>query len=156
MKTRLSVLLNIVLIAALAYGAYKFIIQGSVEQTDDGRTAVILTAAEKDFVLSEMRGFLETVQGIVSAIAEEDMASVAEIATAAGSADAGNAPAPLVGKLPLEFKDLGMATHALFDDIATRANESADAKTVTQALGELMQNCTGCHAGYRLDIEPAN
>ena len=151
---KFSFILNIVLIAIIAFGAYKFIIEGSVEEADDGRTSILLTDGERDFVLGEMRGFLEAAQGIVTAISEDDMVAVAHLSTAVGSGAIGGETAALMGKLPLEFKTLGMATHALFDDLATTAS-TGDAKAVTAQLGVLMQNCTGCHAGYRFDTETA-
>lgn len=149
---KLSLLLNVVLLGVLAYGGYKFIIEGSIEQADDGRTAIMLEAGERDFVLGEMRLFLETVQGVVAAIAEDDMAAVASLSTAVGMASTGGESAALIGKLPLEFKTLGLATHALFDDLATEATDMGNADIVTAELGVLMENCTSCHAGYRFDV----
>ena len=150
---KLSLLLNVVLLAVIAYGGYKFLIEGSVKPSDDGRTAIILLGDERDFVLGEMRGFLETVEGIVTGIAENDMEAVATVATAAGMGSVGGETAALIGKLPLEFKTLGLDTHALFDDLAAAATESNDPAIVTAKLSALMQNCTGCHASYRFDVE---
>jgi len=39
----------------------------------DGRTAVVLQAGERDFVLSEMRGMLAATQGIIEGINQNDM-----------------------------------------------------------------------------------
>ncbi|HIP22549.1 MAG TPA: hypothetical protein EYG79_02970 [Rhodobacteraceae bacterium] len=149
---KLSLILNIVFIAIIAVGAYKFIIAGSTEVADDGRTAILLEAGERDFVLGEMRLFLETVQGVVAAVAENDMAKVAALSTAVGMGSTGGETAALIGKLPLDFKTLGLATHALFDDLAAEATDLGDATVVTASLGVLMENCTSCHAGYRFDV----
>ncbi len=156
MKLKLSLLLNIVLIAALAFGAYKVVFQGSVEEADDGRTAILVSVPEREFLLSEMRTFLEHVQEIVVAISEDDMSKVEELALKVGTAEIEMVPGPLFAKLPLEFKNLGMDTHKLFDGVAKEALDTGDGKEVTRLLGDLLQNCTGCHAGYRLDIEPAS
>lgn len=153
MKTKLSMLLNVVLIGVIAFGVYKVVFQGSVAKSEDGRTSIFVNADERDFLLLEMRTFLESVQGIVAAIAEDDMETVAELATIVGSAEVEMVPAPLFAKLPLEFKNLGLATHDLFDGVAQEATDMGDAQVVTAALGTLMLNCTGCHAGYRLDLE---
>ncbi len=152
---KLSLILNIVFAAVIALGAYKFIIAGSTEIADDGRTAILLEAGERDFVLGEMRLFLEAVQGVVAAVAENDMAKVAALSTAVGVASTGGETAALIGKLPLEFKTLGLATHAMFDDLATEATDMGDASVVTASLGVLMENCTSCHAGYRFDVAGA-
>jgi len=144
---KISLMLNVVLLAVIAYGGYKVLIEGSVKPADDGRTAIIRESGERDFILGEMRGFLETVQGITEALGAGDLAAVESMAAAAGSADAEAAPAAIIGKLPLEFKTLGMDTHALFDTLATTAAESGDIAVTTASLGDLMLNCTGCHAG---------
>lgn len=150
---KLSLLLNVILLGVILYGGYKFLIQGSVAPTDDGRTAILLTGAERDHVLGEMRGFLETVEGVVTGISDNDMQAVAEVASAAGMAGVASEPAALIGKLPLDFKTLGMDTHALFDDLAAAASDTNDPAVVTAKLSTLMQNCTSCHAGYRFDVE---
>ena len=46
--------------------AYKYVIQGNVMESADGRTVVLLERNERDFVLSEMRVFLESVQQITA------------------------------------------------------------------------------------------
>ena len=112
----------------------------------------MLEAGERDFVLGEMRVFLETVQGVVAAVAQNDMAKVAELSTAVGMGSTGGETAALIGKLPLEFKTLGLATHALFDDLATEATDMGDPTVITASLGVLLENCTSCHAGYRFDV----
>ncbi len=153
MKTKISILLNIILLAVVAFGVNKFIIQGSTAPTDDGRTAVLVAPSEKDYVLAEMRGFLETVQGITAAIGENNMAEIRVLAGKAGEFSPANVPAPLFAKMPIEFKTLGMETHTLFGDLATLAEAATTPAEVSTALGELMLNCTACHSSYRLDLE---
>ncbi len=53
------------LLLVIGGGIYKFIFQGSVSESTDGRLAVHLNAGETDLVLMEMRMFLEAVQQIV-------------------------------------------------------------------------------------------
>jgi len=133
--------------------AYLFLLRGNITASDDGRTAIAITAGERNLVLGDMRGFLEAVQAITSAAAEGDMSAAAEAASAVGMASAGNAPPTLMGKLPLEFKTLGLETHSLFDDLAKAASDNGDASAVMAGLGDLMLNCTSCHAGYKLVTE---
>ena len=150
---KISWTITTVLALMLAFVGFKFI-TGSVEETDDGRTAIIMTAPERDMVLGEMRTFLEGVQSIVEAIAADDMATVATTATSVGMAATGGEPAALIAKLPLEFKALGMGTHKAFDDLSMEATDMGDGDIVLAQLGELMLRCTSCHAGYRFDVEP--
>ncbi len=59
---KISWTITTVLALMLAFVGFKFI-TGSVEETDDGRTAIIMTAPERDMVLGEMRTFLEGCSG---------------------------------------------------------------------------------------------
>ena len=119
---------------------------------DDGRTALVLTEDQRDFILLEMRTFLESVQGIITAITEEDLDAISEIASAVGMSEAGKTPPEIVALLPDEFKRLAGATHMGFDFVAVEAQDMGDMGAILFQLGELMQNCTGCHAGYRIDL----
>ena len=145
--------LSAFLVVAIAALAYKFVVQGSVVASDDGRTAIVLSAGERDLVLAEMRGFLEAVETITVALGEKDMTAVASSAQEVGTANAQGVPASLMGKLPLEFKSLGMATHKAFDALAMEAQDMGDEQNVLGKLGQLMSNCTSCHASYRFDVE---
>ncbi|MFK5978759.1 MAG: hypothetical protein QM488_07735 [Rhizobiaceae bacterium] len=141
------------LIAVIVGMGYIFIIKGSTSTADDGRTAIFISEGERDLVLSEMRGFLEGVQEITSGLAKDDMKTVASSAQALGMAGAGNAPASLMAKLPLEFMTMGMDTHKAFDALSVEAQDIGDPKVILTKLSELMNNCTTCHAGYRFEIE---
>ena len=56
-----------------------------------------------------------------------------------------------MGKLPMAFKQLGFDTHTKFDQLALDAEQMGDSGQTLEQLGVLMQNCVGCHAGYRID-----
>ena len=148
---KISWTITAVLALMLAFVAFKFV-TGSVEETDDGRTAIMMTAPERDLVLGEMRTFLEGVQTIVEAIAADDMVTVSTTATSIGMAATGGEPAALIAKLPLEFKSLGMGTHKAFDDLSIEATDMGDANVVLTQLGDLMLRCTSCHEAYRFDV----
>ncbi len=146
-------ILSTLLLMAIGTMAYLFVVKGSVAASDDGRTAVILSAGERDLVLTEMRGFLESVQAITMGVVNKDMKGIYENAHKVGMVNAGDVPASLMGKLPLEFKKLGMATHKAFDELALEAQDIGDPQIVLSKLGKLMNNCTTCHAAYKLDTE---
>lgn len=126
---------------------------GTTEPSKDGRTAVILSETERDYVLGEMRGLLATVQTIVAAVAVDDMAKVANAARAAGSAAPRSAPPELMINLPLGFKTTGMSVHKGFDQIADAAEAGESGKQVLGRLGAQMGVCVGCHATYRLSVK---
>lgn len=145
--------LSAVLAAALGAVGYVILSPGGLQVDEDGRTAVLLAPEERTLVLGEMRGLLEAVQTITVASVEGDMETVAATATSVGMAAAEGESAQMLGKLPLDFMRLGMSTHKGFDDLADLARETGDGQQVLRQMGELMRNCTSCHAGYRLGIE---
>jgi len=140
------------LVLIIAAGAYKFMIQGSVEKSQDGRLALQLDAEERDLILAEMRAFLESVQQITEAITEKDMEGIAEQAKKVGRAAQGEVPGSLMGKLPLEFKKLGFDTHSRFDQLALDAEQLGDEQHSLTQLSVLMKNCVACHAVYRIEV----
>ena len=142
----------VLLLLVIAGGVYKFIFQGSVSGHTDGRIAVHLDAGERDLVLAEMRGFLESVQKISMGISGNDMELVAEYARKSGMAATDGMPGTLVGKLPLGFKKLGPDTHKKFDRLALDAEEFGDGDHALSQLSALLQNCVDCHAAYRFTV----
>lgn len=155
-RSRQRMLLAIIalLLLVIAALAYKFIVAGSVEKGDDGRTAILLEPGERAFVLGEMRGFVAGLQQLTAALAQDDMPAAAAAARHMGMGAAHAAPAPMVAKLPLEFKTLGFGVHRDFDAIAVDAERLGDPKhTLTQLAGAL-QKCVACHGRYQIKLMP--
>ena len=144
--------LSVVILAVLLLGTvYKFVIEGSTRTSTDNRLAIQLTAGEKDLVLAEMRAFLASVQQITHGVSSKDMQLIATSARTVGLVAQQGMPGSLMGKLPLEFKQLGRNTHEQFDLLALDAEQLEDAEHSLSQLGALMQNCVACHATYRLE-----
>ncbi len=150
---KLCWIISLILAIALGGMAYLFVVRGNVAESEDGRTAILLKGVERDFVLKEMREFLEGVQEITGAIGEGDMKTIIEVGNKLGSESVGGVPVAIMSKLPIEFKALGLDTHGLFDKLALTAKENDDPKMLSSALSELLGNCTTCHSGYRLAAE---
>ncbi len=131
---------------------YKFVLQGKVAESSDGRTAILLEPAERDLVLSEMRTFLQSVQQITDAITHDDMERVVVAARKSGLSAQRAVPGSLVGKLPLSFKQLGFDTHSKFDELALDAESLEDPGHAQSQLATLLENCVTCHAAYRFDV----
>lgn len=148
---KLCWLLLAALVMVAAGMTYKFIFQGAVEQSADGRLAIQLDDNERQLVLSEMRAFLASVQQITRGISETDMQLVAASARDVGLASQQDVPGSLIGKLPLPFKKLGRDTHARFDEIALDAEQFEDSGHSLSQLEKLLQNCVACHAAYRFE-----
>jgi hypothetical protein len=144
------VLLILVLLAIITGGLVKFLVLGKVERGQDGRGQILLEAAERDLVLTEMRAFLEAVQQVTEGLIAKDMQKVVDNARKVGAAAQAGVPASLVGKLPLTFKTLGFDTHGQFDQMALDAEQLGDAGQTLEQLGKVLGNCTACHAAYRI------
>ncbi len=145
-------LLIIALLVALGFMVKMFILTGNTIPSKDDRTAILVTEDERTMILGEMRKFLETIQGVTEAIAKGDLKTVEELATEMGQGGDADMSPSLIGKLPIEFKSLGFATHDLFTELGKTAT-GGDANAVLTGLGDLMLNCTSCHAGHKFVIE---
>jgi len=150
----ISNIIILILLAIIAAGGYKFILQGSTTEGSDGRSALLLSESERNLVLTEMRAFLTSVQQINHGLATNNMDQVVVAAKAVGKAAQGQVPGTLMGKLPLSFKKLGFDTHQKFDLLALDAESLGDVNQTLSQLSTLMQNCVACHEAYRIDVAP--
>ncbi len=148
-----ALIIIVVLLAIIAFGGYTFIIQGSTTTSVDGRITILMTDAEKDLILEEMRGFLGSTQQIIAAVSTDELEKASSAAKKAGRAAQAEVPGALMGKLPIAFKKLGFDTHTKFDQLALDAESLEDGKYTLEQLSTLMQNCVACHAAYRLEVE---
>lgn len=144
----------LLLLLILAGLGYKLIFAGAAAPAPDGRSAIELSPGERDLVLAEMRAFLGAVQGVVQGVSAGDPAGAAAAARAVGTAAAAEVPVSLMAKLPIGFKQLGLATHRAFDQLALDAQQLGDLGHTQAQLAALLGNCVGCHATYRIDSSP--
>ena len=149
MKLKLCSGMVVLLLVAVVGLVWKFMFQGSTTIASDRRQAIELTESERDLVLGEMRAFLVSVQQINQELAEGDMERVVAAARKSGRAAQQAVPGSLMGKLPMEFKQLGFDTHAKFDQLALDAEQMGDQQQTLVQLANLMKNCVSCHASYR-------
>ena len=133
----------------------RFLAGGPVETAPDGRGEIVVTPAERDMVLAEMRGLLEAVHAVIIANNEGDMIAVAAAGRKVGRESMGPGSVEFAAKLPMAFRKLGMDTHQRFDQLALVAEQSGDSQQVSQQLGELTANCVACHGAYRLGMDTA-
>jgi len=139
-----------VLLAVIAGIGVKFIVLGSTASGEDGRTAVVLNEGERRMVLAEMRGLLEATQLIVDGLANDDLKQVEQAALAVGSQAIGTMDFALKAKLPMDFKQLGFATHYAFDDIAEMARNGLAPAAIQAKLADAMGNCIACHEAFQI------
>ncbi len=119
----------------------------------DARRPVVLNPVEADFVRGEMQAYLVALQRITSALAEGEPGAVADAARRMGMAAMQNAPPSLMARMPVEFKQLGMPTHKMFDRIADAAEAGGNDQQVLGILSSALSNCVACHASFRIALE---
>ena len=150
MTTRVIAIAALALwVVTIAAGAWLFF-RGYTRPAEDGRTAVVLAPAERELVLAEMRAMLGTVHGVVTALANEDRAALAEAARAGGTQAAPASPA-LMAKIPQPFMEMGMGVHQGFDAMAAAADEGAPFDALQQRLAAQLGTCVACHAAWRIE-----
>lgn len=120
----------------------------------DTREAITLTAPERDHLLAGMRTYLESVQGIVSAMAENDLTRVSSSAEKSGAKLLLDVFPTATLKMPLGFTSMSLDTHDKFDKLAGRAKHSPTRSQVLTDLRDLLANCMSCHAAYRIVVAP--
>jgi hypothetical protein len=91
-----------------------FFIHGNTTAGTDGRTAVLLHASERDFVLSEMRGMLAATQGILGGANQGKMQDVVKAASAAGMGAAADVKPALMANYQVKSKLLAWAFTAIW------------------------------------------
>ena len=137
----------------------------------DGRELVHFPPEMRTHMLRNMRDHVETLDGILRALASADYAGAAKIATERLGLDSPSAAAckpkpatassPMPGSMdemmalymPEPMRAIGLSMHTSaseFADVVGRAATTHDAKAAMEALSRVTQNCVACHAGYRL------
>ena len=143
---QIALLLWLVTVAVFAW----FFIRGNTAAGNDGRTAVVLQAGERNLILSEMRGLLAATQGILEGANQGDMPRIIKAARAAGMAGTADVNPALMAKLPLEFKALGMGVHHDMDEIAKAAEDGKPAAELLTMTSNTLTKCVACHAAWQL------
>lgn len=153
-KGRIYLLVIALLLIVIAGMGYTFIVAGSTAPGDEGRTAVVLEPAERALLLREMRGFVGGLQRITDGLSRDDMKAVAQVARGLGGAKAHDAPVGMLGKLPLEFKQLAFETHGGFDTLANDAEAGITRERALAQVSAILKNCVACHDRFQVGNPP--
>jgi len=121
----------------------------------DAREPAVRTEAERAFILGQMRLFLQSTQAIASALAKDDLKTVADEAAARGRTGTPRSeiPATLKAKETPAWTTMMAGARAGFDDIARAAHDGTPPVALIGMLGDTMRNCVACHQSYRLATE---
>lgn len=116
---------------------------------EDARTPVVLRPAERTRVLNDMRQYLKGLQDIFSALAKDDMDTVAAKAREMGAINIYETYLMFPNRAGVKFRELSALVHEDFEAIADNAAKK-DAKAILWDLSQTMKRCTSCHESYRL------
>jgi hypothetical protein len=119
----------------------------------DSREAIVVTAAERNYILNQMRMFVSSVQTVAAGLGAGDRAQAVEAAAARGAKRNANDPAfpaTLDTKLPPQWKQLGGGMRRGFDALAQGIGAGDGTEKSLEQLGIVMTNCVACHATYRV------
>ena len=141
-------LLLVVLVAA-AVAVFIFASGNKTVTAPDGRQAIILKPQQRDLVLAEMRGFVESTRDITLALGSNDADLFQKAALKVGLKAQKGVPLDLMKALPMPFKKLGMDTHKKFDELADSSKQGASNEQLLTEFSQLMNNCVACHAAYQ-------
>ena len=116
------------------------------ERTADGRIALYYTADDRAHISTEMLGFLQGLQTISGAIADEDRETIRD---AAGALRRGNGQGQAVQlKSPEGFRVLGRSLRQDFSDISDIAM-TAEMDEIQLAVSSAMGKCVACHGSFK-------
>jgi cytochrome c556 len=132
-----------------------FFVKGWTKPGSDGRIEILLSQAERDQILAEMRQLLKAVDGVVRGLGESqpDQKSMEETARAVGMKMAADTEPAIMAKLPLPFKQMGMSIHQDMDALADAIVNKETPQQILQRLSSMTARCTACHDMYRFTAE---
>jgi hypothetical protein len=141
-------------VATIAAVGYLFVKGWTVQEVSDSRTAVVLTKAEQNQILAEMRQLLKAVHGVLDGVVAQDLNRAGQAARGAGMAMAADVNPLLMAKLPLTFKAMGMSIHRDFDGLADGIQSGERGEQALKRLSDLTGRCAACHELYRFSLSP--
>jgi len=125
-------------------------VRGNTGERTDGRTAIVLTAGERELVLSEMRGLLSAIHAILEGVNRGDMKHIADSSRSVGTQGAIDESPALMAKLPLGFKALGMGVHHDMDEIANAADRGQPVSKLLNMTSNVLAKCVACHSSWQI------
>lgn len=148
-SNKLALLALLLWVATVAVFAW-FFVRGNTTAGDDGRTAIVLQPAERDFVMKEMRGLLAATQEIMDAGSQNDTPRIVKAARGAGMAGAADVNPALMVKLPVEFKRLAMGMHGDMDEIAKAGESGKPVPELLKMTSSALEKCVACHNDWQI------
>jgi len=121
---------------------------------DDGRTVIRLPAETRSGFLDEMRGHMDALDDVISALAAKEFARASHVARTELGIGSGKG----FGRfMPPEFREMGMAMHRSALDFADAAAATPpvpaaqDWARAMMALQSVSTACRACHSAFRIE-----
>lgn len=129
-------------------------IGGVSAAAEDPRTEISLPADMRDAFLEHMRDHMDSLDDVMSRLADGDFKGAAEVAREQLVRGSGKG----FGRyLPIEFREMGLAMHqaaAAFaetvENVQTQPT-AADWQEAMAALQEISAQCRNCHSSFRIE-----
>ncbi len=127
----------------------------SLSQAADTRLLVQMPAPMQEHMLVNMRDHLTAIGEIQAALAAGKFGQAADVAEnriGMSSLEAHSA-SHMAPYMPQNMQDIGTSMHRSASRFARTAQEAAVTRDLPKALGalaDLTQQCTACHASYRI------
>lgn len=117
------------------------------------RVEVEIAQNEREFLLNEMRYYLDMLWVINDAMSRNDLDIVIKAARARVPAmNALPVPQGLENKLPGDFRALWRTNQRLIDELADIAERSRNVPDTLRHASVLLQACNQCHARFQLRV----
>lgn len=125
----------------------------SAQSPDDNRVLVDMPPSAEAMIRQEMRAHMASLQGIISALADERLSDAGEIALQElGAASMGSHRARGGGPgrhMPPTMRAIGMGMHGAADRLGEAA-AAGDRNEALRQLGQVTAACSACHNSYRI------
>jgi len=122
----------------------------------DPREPVILSVAEKAWVLQSMRAHLAALQQITAGVGGGDLEgarrAAASMALSVALSDPAR-PSSLRARLPAAWIALVSTMHREFEGVGEGIQAHEDASHILARLGRVTSQCVACHASYRIEVQ---
>ncbi len=115
------------------------------------RSVVELTVPERNYLLNEMRYYLDFMWMVNESLSHDDLRTVAIVAKRRAELSvASRLPPELEAKLPSVFRASWRDTNRMIDEIAVHAGTpEASPKSVLGRMASVLQRCNECHTLYQ-------
>lgn len=148
--------LSAVVLALGMYAAWPALAtEAQVSVPAGSRTPVALSVEEREFVLNEMRFYLDMLYVATDALSRDDMRTVASAARRRGTSALARVPEGLYDRTPAAFREGIRESRELVDRIAVEAETASDSRPVLRRVGQLLYLCNACHSTYQLNAIPS-